>query len=47
MTMEASLAKLLDFSSPFDTALLDSIVQVAYDPSHPEVRASHPRNLIP
>jgi hypothetical protein len=37
--MEAALASLTDFSKPFDTALLDQVVTVAYDPSHPQVRS--------
>ena len=34
--MDAAAAHLLDFSAPFDIALLDQLVSIAYDGSHPQ-----------
>lgn len=36
--MEATAAKLMDFSQPMDVPLLDQVVTTAFDASHPQVR---------
>ena len=39
--MDAAAAHLLDFSTDLDIELLDQIVSIAYDPSHPQRGAAN------